>query len=72
MVVNALKDRNEESFRPYGVIVSACQDLLSDFNFFDISFIRRTGNCLAHAFRIFRFLILDILSGMLHRPIWPI
>lgn len=53
VVVNALKDRNEESFRPYRVIVSACQELLSDFDFFYASFIRRTGNCLAHAFAHF-------------------
>lgn len=48
-VVNALNDRHGERLYSFGSIISACFAFLRSFTVFQCSFIRRVGNCLAHA-----------------------
>lgn len=49
VVVNALNDRHGENLRPFGVIISACRVFFPYFTALEFSFIRCTGNGLAHA-----------------------
>lgn len=48
VVVNALSDQLGECLRPFGVILTSCREIISFFNVFSCSFIRRSGNCFAH------------------------
>lgn len=48
-VMNTFKDRSEDCLQSHGFVVSACFPIISSFSSFQVSFIHRVGNCLAHA-----------------------
>lgn len=64
VVVNALNDRSGECLRSFGAVIKACHDVISHFDVFSCSFIRRTGNCLAHALSHFPLADFGSLEGV--------
>lgn len=63
-MINELNDRNGKRLRSFGSIISACFFLLRFFTAFKCSFIRRGGNCLAHALAHFPLLDAYVLDGV--------
>lgn len=72
-VINAFNDRDRQGLRSFDAIISACLELASSFSAFRCFFVRRLGNCFAHALaHIFLFPTFLFLMGFPLRPIWPI
>lgn len=63
-VVNALQDNHGDRFYSFGSIISACFALFPLFTVLNFSFIRRLGNCLAHALAHFPSLSDSGLDGI--------
>lgn len=63
-VVHALQDNHGERLYSFGSIISACFALFPLFTVLNFSFIRRLGNCLAHALAHFPSLSDSGLDGI--------
>lgn len=63
-VINALKDQHGERLHSFGQIISAGFILIPSFTAFNCTFIRRVGNCLAHALAHYPLLDSCVLDGV--------
>lgn len=71
-VINAFNDREDDNLMRLSAVISACVSLISGFSLFPASFIRRTDNSLAHDLAHISLINIDVLDGVIPRPIWPV
>lgn len=63
-IVTTIQSRTRDSFLPYGFLISEVLCLIPFFHAFACSFVRRSGNRLAHALAHIYLDDLDVLEAL--------
>lgn len=62
-IVSAIQNREHDTLLPYGALISVLLSISISFQDFSCSFIRRTGNMLAHSLAHFPLDFLDMMEA---------
>lgn len=71
-IISAIQNRVDDSFLSYEAFTSSIFALLDSFESFSCSFVRRTGNKLAHALAHFPCFLMTVWKPWNFRPFWPL